>query len=1216
MSHPLRVLIVDDSEADATLLQHALRRGGYEITCEVVDTPAAMRAALESQAWDVITSDHAMPRFNAPAALALAKEICPDVPFVIVSGEIDLNLAVSLMRDGAQDYIQKRELARLVSAVDREIREVELRHARQRADAALIESEEQYRLLFQSMDSGFALHEIICDAQGVPCDYRFLEINPAFEKLTGLKAAALIGHTNMEMLPGTEKAWIERYGKVALTGEAAHFEDYSNELGKYYEVTAYSPRQGQFAVIFRDITEQKRAEEILKASEERYRFSLEVTGQIGWSTPPDGIVEDMPLWRLYSGQSVEEVQGWKWLDAVHPDDRDSAFKAWSSAAAQKRTYQTEYRIRRADGVYRHFMVRGIPLFNADGTCREWTGTCIDITERKQVEDALRESEAKHKSMIANISDVIAIMAGDGTLKYKSPNIEKWFGWQPDDLVGTDGWATVHPDDLERIQKEFWMLLEKDNAQKTVEYRYLCKDGSYKLIELTAVNLTNDPNIHGVLMNYHDITERKQAEAALRESEAGALRSESRLKIAQSVAHVGDWVWNIKDKQVEWSDEMYGIFGIKKNSYTGRLGDAIAQVIHPDDLYIVQPANAAAFAEKKPVEYRILWPDGSIRNIVAETGDAILDGSGTPIYLTGTCQDITERKRAEEDLRLGQQQYRDMFESNTAIKLLIDPIDGAIVKANQAAAEFYGWSTNLLETMKISQINTLTPEQIKAEMRHAASMERTYFEFSHRLASGEVRDVEVHSSPMESDRRKLLFSIIHDITERKQAEEELKKRINEISLLYRASQNIGRNLDLDRLLETFHQQIAGIMACDTFFVSTYAEQEQLIRCVYANSENSRLDVSGFPAIPLEPEGKGTQSQVIRSGRAWMINDHQAEVKKRQTRYYIDQNGAVEKFEDVSEDEDITRSAIILPLLFKEKVLGVIQIFSYRLNAYSQENLNIAEALVAQFTIAYNNATLYSDAQRMIAERNQAEEEIRQLNADLEQRVAERTAQLTAANRELEAFSYSVSHDLRAPLRSLDGFSKVLLEDYAGQLDEPGKQYLTRIQEASQRMDQLINDLLKLSHITRADFTRQSVDLSALATHIAVELKAQSPDRCLEFEIAADMIVLGDGNLLKIVLENLLNNACKFTGRCPQAIIQVGRLEQDGQWVYFVRDNGAGFDMNYANKLFAAFQRLHSEKEFPGTGVGLATVQRIIHRHGGRVWAEGVVNQGATFYFTMI
>jgi light-regulated signal transduction histidine kinase (bacteriophytochrome) len=217
--------------------------------------------------------------------------------------------------------------------------------------------------------------------------------------------------------------------------------------------------------------------------------------------------------------------------------------------------------------------------------------------------------------------------------------------------------------------------------------------------------------------------------------------------------------------------------------------------------------------------------------------------------------------------------------------------------------------------------------------------------------------------------------------------------------------------------------------------------------------------------------------------------------------------------------------------------------------------------------------------------------------------------------LEAFSYSVSHDLRAPLRALDSFSKAMLEDYAGQLDEQGLHYITRIQNASQRMGQLIHDLLNLSRISRAEFIRQEVDLSVLANAIMAELNALSPQRQVEFELPAQMIVQGDANLLKIALENLLNNALKFTSQRELAVIQVGMLAQDGDPIYFVRDNGAGFDMTYANKLFGPFQRLHNENEFPGTGIGLATVQRIVQRHGGRVWAEGAVEQGATFYFTL-
>jgi len=246
--------------------------------------------------------------------------------------------------------------------------------------------------------------------------------------------------------------------------------------------------------------------------------------------------------------------------------------------------------------------------------------------------------------------------------------------------------------------------------------------------------------------------------------------------------------------------------------------------------------------------------------------------------------------------------------------------------------------------------------------------------------------------------------------------------------------------------------------------------------------------------------------------------------------------------------------------------------------------------------------------LLAQSEQAALELAETRAEL-------VRELEHKNRELESFSYAVSHDLRAPLRRIDSFSRAILESQGRRLDDEGRKFLSRVREASQQMAQLIDDVLYLSRVTRSELRDQDVDLSEVAELVVSRLKEGQPNRRMEVKIRPGVVVTGDGQLLKIALENLLQNAWKFTGNQAEPRIEFGVTQTSGEPTYFIRDNGAGFEMTYAARLFGPFQRLHSQQEFPGNGIGLATVQRIIHRHGGKVWAEGLVGQGATFYFTL-
>jgi signal transduction histidine kinase/CHASE1-domain containing sensor protein len=422
-----------------------------------------------------------------------------------------------------------------------------------------------------------------------------------------------------------------------------------------------------------------------------------------------------------------------------------------------------------------------------------------------------------------------------------------------------------------------------------------------------------------------------------------------------------------------------------------------------------------------------------------------------------------------------------------------------------------------------------------------------------------------------------------------------------SLLAHAGVQLGSSLDYEATLARVAQMAVPSFA-DWAAVDTLEESGKIRRLAVAHVDSERVKwarqmADEFPPEPSAPTGVPA---VLRSGQSELHPEVTPEMLRMANLSEVQMNLAKQLQ---------LHSIIIVPMIARGKIFGALSfVWGESNNTYDQDDLRIAEELAERAALAIDNSRLFLAAQQELAERARAEQQVQELNEGLEHVVAERTRDLQIANEELEAFCYSVSHDLRAPLRSVDGFSRALQDDYDTKLDDDGKDYLTRIRAAAKRMDNLISALLTLSRLTRAEIHPVEVDVSSLARQICAD-NSQN-ERC-DITIQPNLTVCADPPMVRLVLENLISNALKFSSKVENPAVEVG--QQDG--AIFVRDNGAGFNPEYSDKLFLPFERLHTDREFPGTGIGLATAARIVKRHGGKIWAEAQLGKGATFYFSL-
>jgi PAS domain S-box-containing protein len=539
-----------------------------------------------------------------------------------------------------------------------------------------------------------------------------------------------------------------------------------------------------------------------------------------------------------------------------------------------------------------------------------------------------------------------------------------------------------------------------------------------------------------------------------------------------------------------------------------------------------------------------------------------------------------------EVRAGEARYQSLFENMLEglayCRLLFDgdrPSDFIYLEVNQAFEKLTGLKD--VVGRKVSEIipgiQETNPELFEIYGRVARYGKPERFEtFVEGL--GIWFSISVYSPGGQEE----FVAVFDNITERKQAEAAVQRHAEQLEALNRVARIVSGSLELDEVYDGFVAELRRLMPVDRTSITRIDEARENWTIVrqwttveptlrpgswhpLEGSVFRELVQTGKPLLesPIDPDGRWVESPLLR-------------------------------------DEGM-QSRIIVPLVVKDRVTGTVSVAALSPQAFSEADLDMVVPLAAQLALAIENVRLY--------------EKEREYGALLEQRVTERTAELEDANQELEAFSYSVSHDLRAPLRAVDGFSRILLEDHASALDVDARRYLDLVRSSTQQMGRLIDELLAFSRLSRQELVRHPIQPASLARQALEQLEPERAGRSVEIEIEDLPEAKADTTLVRQVYANLLANALKFTRQSSPARIVVGSKVENGETVYFVRDNGVGFDMAYVGKLFGVFQRLHRSEDYEGTGVGLAIVQRIIHRHGGRAWAEGAVDQGATVFFTL-
>ena len=1089
-------------------------------------------------------------------------------------------------------------------------------------------------------------------------------VNDNFCKISKYSREELIGQDHRIINSGHHsKDFIKDLWMTIANGDIwkGEIKNKAKDGSTYWEDTVIVPflndagKPYQYVAIRTDITQKKIIEEDFTRSLREisdYKYALNESSIVA-ITDQNGIIK-------YVNKNFCQISGYSKNEMLGMDHRvvNSGFHSkefftdlWATITKGK-IWKGEFKNKAKDGSIFWVNTVIVPFLTEKGKAYQYVALATDITPVKlsqekilSLNETLAINEKKFRTLIENNDDIITLLDRNLVTQYRSPSTSRITGWDTENIIARNKFGRIHPDDAETLKQVIFKVIEEPGVTVDITFRTLHKQGHYIWLEGTITNLLHDPSLNGLVLNLRDVTERKKSEELL---------VEKNKQISDILERIQDGFIVLDNNfNYTYANKSIGaMFGMDTSSLIGK------NVLEIFPEAAESGAYKAFYLARQTQQYQMnidyytafdLWQESHIYP----------SREGLSIFI----RDISKQKKAEHELTRVHEQLS-FHLANTPLALVEWDKDLIVTNWSAQAQKMFGYSEEEIIGKRFSDLNLIyeedavTAQTVKDKLR---SGEFDRYKSSYRINTkyGTVIYCEWYTSVLKNKEGEILsiMGLVQDVTERNTAEQALRVSEERFDAFMNASpavawildengRHIYMNNSWEKLFKLKKEQWIGKTMFD-LLPKTIAEKlvesnNQVIKTgqAVAISETIAIDGKQYFANTFKFPFKSSTGQLLLGGMAIDVTEQklaEKALKESEEKYRALIEEAIDGIIvfSTSKHKFITVNKKMTELLgyTKEELLGM-----HHTNLLLQSNIldeSIAldwigkqdsvkmervlhrkdgTSLPVEVSIKLMPDKNYLAFVSDITERKKAELEIKEFNEGLENMVAERTSQLETANKDLEAFSYSVSHDLRAPLRAVNGYASILEEDYSNVLNEEGKRLINEIRQNADKMGTLIDDLLTFSRMGRKPIVTTLINMDGMCITAFDEVNTGNKNN-LELILHPLSGAVADYSLIKQVMINLLSNAIKFSSKQSKPRIEISSSINEKEIIFSIKDNGVGFDMKYVNKLFGVFQRLHSTDEFEGTGVGLATVHRIITKHGGNVWAESFLNEGATFYFSL-